>query len=137
MTIRFQTPLRVVSELDVRMVAALGHAVKALPLDEFIVRVELGANGQLRRILEFEWRNGPQTATLIGTNFQGSVLFVDLGPAREKGQRVLGRLVDWETETKAPLLVMRRSRRALSGWATRIAMLRRDPSAQLLKEPKP
>jgi hypothetical protein len=101
--------------------------VKALRLNEVVVRVELTASGILKRILEFEWPAGLQSASLVGTNFQGSLLYVNLGPARDKGAKIVEGLVDLEDAPGVPRLRMRRSRRRLSTWAEQVASLKRDP----------
>ena len=126
MTVSFKPPLRVVSEYDIRVLTASGHTVRALPLDEFVVHCELARNGLLKRIVEFEWAAGLQSAKLVGTNFQGNVLFVDLGQARGKGARLLERHVKLSSDEDLPALRVRRTGRRLSWWATRVALLKRE-----------
>jgi hypothetical protein len=130
---KFKPPLPVVSDYDIRVLVASGNIVMGLGLDEVTARMQLGPGGTIRRVLEFEWL-GPQSATLLGRNMQGSVIFFDMGPARTKGQKVIGSIGDWNFDERAPRMRMRRTGRPLSWWAERVALLKRGTSNQVVKQ---
>lgn len=130
MTARFKA-VSFASDHEIKTRVAQGHYVRRISASEFIVHVEQRHDGaRLRqRVKEIEWPGGPASAELIGANLDGSVLFVDLGPMRSKGVRLVDLIEDPPVYPFVPTVRMKRTGRRLSWWAARLVERKREPLA--------